>query len=104
MALNRWGIPSFTVDTDTDLLTVPSGQECAIWSILIASSAAETANFIFKHTDTDGTTVIFQWPLAKSAGESPTAIQAPVAMKAGDKIIVQCDKAEGSVLASAEVK
>ena len=104
MALERWGIPSFAPDTDTDLLTVGAGQEAAIWSILIASSAAEAANFIFKHTDTDGTTVLFQWTLPKAAGESPTAIQAPVAMKAGDKIIVQCDKAEGSVLASAEVK
>ena len=104
MALERWGIPSFTPDTDTDLLTVGVGQEAAIWSILIASSAVETANFIFKHTDTDGTTVIFQWPLEKFSGESPTAIQAPVVMKAGDKIIVQCDKAEGSVLASGEVK
>ena len=104
MALERWGIPSFTVDTDTDLLTVGAGQEAAIWSILIASSAAETANFIFKHTDTNGTTVIFQWTIAKAAGETPTAIQAPVAMKAGDKLIVQCDQAEGSVLASGEVK
>ena len=105
MALKSWGIASFTVDTWAELLEGAAGEETALWTLLLSNySTTDEANFDVRHYAADGTTVNFQWILAKAVGETPTAIQAPIVVPAGGKIEVKCDIADASVLASGETK
>lgn len=105
MTLKRWGIPSFTIDTDTVLLAAQAGEETVVFSLLLSNNeAANDAVFQIKHTDTDGVTVIFQWQITKAAGESPTAIDSPIVLAPGDKIIVQANQTNAAVIASGEAK
>jgi len=105
MALKSWGIASFTVDTWTQLVEGQAGEETVLFSLLLTNySTADEANFDVRHYAADGTTVNFQWVLAKAVGETPTAIQAPIVVPPGGKIEVKCDIADASVLASGEAK
>jgi hypothetical protein len=105
MTLKRWGIPSFVVDTDTELLEAEVAKETVLFSLFISNNEADaTAAIEVKHTDDDGTTVLFKWRVVKYAGESPTAIDSPIVLEPGDKIFVKSDKESVSVLASGESK
>ena len=105
MALKSWGIASFTADTWTELLVGQAGEETVIMSLLLSNySTEDDANFDVRHYAADGTTVNFQWALAKAIGETPTALQAPIVVPAGGKIEVKCDIADAAVLASGEAK
>lgn len=105
MSLQRWAIPSFTIDTDTELMEAASGMETVIFSLLLSNyETADQATFDIRHTDTDGTTDIFKWTLEKAAGGSPTAVQAPIVLMPGDKIFVKSDKANVAIVANGEAK
>jgi len=76
-----------------------------LFSLLLSNySTTDAANFDVRHYAADGTTVNFQWVLAKAEDETPTAIQAPIVVPAGGKIEVKCDIADAAVLASGEAK
>lgn len=101
--LQRWSIPNFTINTDTELIQATSGMETVIFSLFLCNN--ETSNdvtFTIKHTDVDGSTVIFNWNITKSANETPTAIEVPIVLLPGDKIIVQSTQVNASILASGE--
>lgn len=105
MALKRWAIPSFTIDTDTLLIEGQAGEQTITLSILISNNeAADDATITFTHTDTDGTTPVFSWHIVKTVDESPTVLDSVVVLEPGDKILVQSNKANVSVLASGEAK
>lgn len=104
MALKRWAVPSFVIDTDTELIAAQVG-ETVLFSFLISNyEVSDSAKITVKHTGTDGLTVIFEWNLTKSFGESPTAIDSPIVLEPGDKIIVQSNRVNVSVLANGEVR
>jgi hypothetical protein len=103
--LKRWAISSFTADTDTELLEALADAETVIFSLFIVNNeASDPATITFTHTDTDGATTIFQWAIEKLTDESPTVIDSPIVMQSGDKLLVQSNKANVSVLANGEVK
>lgn len=103
--LQRWSIPNFTVDTDTELIQATSGMETVIFSLFLCNNeSSNETKFTIKHTDIDGSTVIFNWNITKGANETPTAIEVPIVLLPGDKIIAQSTQENASILASGEEK
>ena len=106
MSLKRWAatVTSGTVDTDIDLIEAQVGEETVVFSILVSNYSGEDTNIYVTHTDTDGTTPIFEWGLIKASDESPTAITSAVVLEAGDKLMFRADKSGVSMLASGEAR
>jgi hypothetical protein len=106
MGLTRWFISNFpALGTQYTLVEAQPDEETVIFSLLLSNySATDAAEIEVEHTDTDGTTPIFQWILTKDSGESPTAIQAPIVLNPGDKMLFVSNNPDVSILASGEVK
>lgn len=105
MALKRWAIADFVVDTDTLLIEALAGEETVIFSTLISNNeTADDAIITISHTDVDGLTVIFSYNFTKTANESPTVVDSAIVLQPGDKIFVKSDKINVSILSSGEAK
>ena len=106
MALKRWNIDSFDVDgspavTTQTLLTAAASVETILLSLFISNySVVDDANITVEHTD--GTNVLFQFPLTIPAGSSPFALDSKWVLEPGDEIDVTSDIDEVSVLASGD--
>lgn len=104
MALKRWGISDFPDTTSSHTVVEATAAETVIFSILLSSWSDYECDFTVQHTDTDGTTAIFDWELRKATGESPTAIDSVLVLAQGDKINVQVSRREAAVLINGEEK
>ncbi len=103
MALKRWAIPNFVIDSDTELLEAQANEETVLFSMLLSNNeAVDDAVIEVKHTD--GFNVIFQWKINKTSSESPTAIDSVIVLAPGDKILVRSDKNNVAVMVSGEAK
>jgi hypothetical protein len=102
MALKRWAIPNFVVDTDTELHEAQANEETMIFSMLLSNYGTEEATIEVMHTD--GFEILFRWKITKTSAESPTAIDSVIVLAPGDKILVRSNKSLVAVIASGDVK
>ena len=87
--------------TTKTLMTAAASVETILLSLFISNySGVDDANITVEHTD--GTNVLFQFPLVIPAYNSPFALDSKWVLEPGDEIDVTSDIDEVSVLASGD--